>query len=445
MDGDCAEYGNLRRFREPKEMSNKKFNSLDDQIDSGLGSLGYHSGSLDYLEESDRLSSVPEQQNQTAHNKNASYDNIVNSLRGLDIKTNVHSDSSSRCDSGLGQERLSSIPSLSQSQTSVLDSNSNRRDSGVIVDKSRVSGVQAEPSQNLPSQHLPLTSQQHYERWVPFASHSHFTSEQVMDIFRGDEDGDNHLHLSIIHGLPDVTLQVIGLAPDWEWLSQTNNLLQSPLHLAVITRQVHVVRRLMCAGARLDLQDQTGNTPLHNACRLGFEDVVRTLLTPVRYEETYQNNYDIPPQYIPGDLEAKNYDGLTCLHLAAIGGHLQVMRLLLQAGANVNAAEGKGGRTVLHLAADWGHGDMMKFLLERRDILIDAKTYAGLTPLVLAYGRDHKQTVAELYNKGASYTDLNLTEDSTGDDSDEEMSEDSVCSNLSSTRRSPRGHQFTNR
>jgi len=424
IQADCEGYGNVsnRRFRAANEMSNKKFSSIDDQIDSGLGSLGYHSGnheSLDFVDE-EKYSSQPQER------KASSYD-IVNSFRGLDIKTQSHTDSSDRCDSGLGQERLSSI-----------QSDSSRCDSGVLADTSRISSVQAE---NRPIPRVPVQ----YEPWVPFASQSRFTSEQVMDLFRGDEDGDNHLHLSIIHGLPDVTLQVIGLAPDWEWLSQSNNLLQSPLHLAVITRQVDVVRRLMCAGARLDLQDQTGNTPLHNACRLGFEDVVRTLLTPVRYEETYQNSYEIPPQYIPGDLEAKNYDGLTCLHLASIGGHMNVMRLLLHNGANVNAAEGKGGRTVLHLAADWGHGDMMKFLLERRDILIDAKTYAGLTPLVLAYGRDHKQTVAELYQKGASYTDLNLTEDSTGDSSDEEMSEDSLYSNASSSSRGGHGYQLTNR
>ena len=66
----------------------------------------------------------------------------------------------------------------------------------------------------------------------------------------------------------------------------------------------------MCAGAQIDVQDQLGNTPLHNACRLGFEDVVRTLLTPVRYEETYQNSYEIPLQCIPQDLESKNYEGV---------------------------------------------------------------------------------------------------------------------------------------
>ena len=119
----------------------------------------------------------------------------------------------------------------------------------------------------------------------------------------------SHLHLSIIHNRPEVTMQIIGLAPSGEWLNQTNNLQQTPLHIAVLTRQVAVVRRLVCAGASVDVRDQTGNTPLHSACCLGFEDIVKQLLSPVRAEETYQNKYQIPYQRIPQDLEMRNYEG----------------------------------------------------------------------------------------------------------------------------------------
>lgn len=104
-------------------------------------------------------------------------------------------------------------------------------------------------------------------------------------------------------------MQIIGLAQDLDWLNQTNTLLQTPLHIAVITRQTCVVRRLMSAGAAVDVRDKIGNTPLHNACRLGFTDVVRTLITPVHYEETLQNKYVIPNQHLPQDLELKNYEG----------------------------------------------------------------------------------------------------------------------------------------
>lgn len=406
IQADCEGYH--RRFpANANNMAGKKFNSIDeDQVDSGLGSLGYFSGNLSSLEDDFSPVEIKDELKEAHKQTEKGSFDIVNSFRGLDIKAPPSTDSS-RCDSGIGDDRPSDPPS----------------DSINIASHSK---VQTDSTSTI---------------WS--AGHR-FTPEQVVDIFRGDEDGDSHLHLSIIHGLPEVSMQVIGLAPGSDWLSATNLLQQTPLHLAVITRQLNIVRRLMCAGAQVDVQDQMGNTPLHNACRLGFEDVVRTLLTPVRYEETYQNSYEIPLQCIPQDLESKNYEGLTCLHLAAIAGHMDVMRLLLQAGANVNSAEGKGGRTVLHLAADWGHGDMMKFLLERRDIVIDAKTYAGLTPILLAYGRNHVQTVAELYNRGASYNELSLAEESDGDTSDEEMV-DHASYNQQCTSKRGQSYQQINR
>ncbi|BFZ07441.1 hypothetical protein BsWGS_10479 [Bradybaena similaris] len=255
----------------------------------------------------------------------------------------------------------------------------------------------------------------------------HFSTEQILDIFRGDEDGDNHLHMSIIHGIQEVTMQIIGLALDWDWLNQTNNLLQTPLHIAVITRQLPVVRRLMCAGASVDVRDQVGNTPLHNACRLGYEDVVRTLLKPVEYQETLQNKYNIPYQRLPQDLESRNYEGLTCLHLAAIGGHINVMELLLEVGANVNAVEGKSGKTVLHFAVDWGNMTMIKFLLSQQSIDINARTYAGLPPILLAYGRGNVDVMDELYSRGAICESLSLSEDSDDEFLDDRMAEEPVC------------------
>lgn len=310
---------------------------------------------------------------QRGNNKvDASFDNVVSRIRGLDIAPKSTSNSKdSRCDSGIIDERVDSIDSQYNSQD---------------------------------------------EPWIPASSN--FNSLQIIDIFRGDEDGDNHLHLAIIHAQPALALHVIALAPHQDWLGEANLLQQTPLHLAVTTRQPLVVRRLMTAGARTDAADAQGNTPLHTACRLGFEDVVRVLLTPVRYEETYQNRYPVTLRHSL-DLDAKNYDGLTCLHLAALAGQLGVMRLLLAAGANVNTAEGKGGRTVLHLAADWGHQDMLRLLLESRDVDVDAASYAGATPLVLAVGRAHAQAVAALYRKGADVAAVTAMQDA--ETSDEEM------------------------
>ena len=53
---------------------------------------------------------------------------------------------------------------------------------------------------------------------------------------------------------------------------------QSPLHLAVLTRQKKVIQYLLKANANPLVCDRDGNTPLHIACRIGFVEGVATLL-----------------------------------------------------------------------------------------------------------------------------------------------------------------------
>jgi ankyrin repeat protein len=373
IETDCAGYENQRHMViDHNHLSSKKL-SLDDHIDSDI-SIGYFSGehnspSLNFNED------VTVAEKTVVESKLPHIFSLENSLSKLNLSSNCEI-KSDRCDSGLEDDKQEEY----------------------------------------------ITSITRNNYWVS----THFSPEQILDIFRGDEDGDNHLHMSIIHGVSEVTMQIIRLAPEWDWLNQTNNLLQTPLHIAVITRQLLVVRRLMCAGASVDVRDQMGNTPLHNACRLGYEDVVRTLLKPIEYAETLQNKYDIPYQRLPQDLESRNYEGLTCFHLAAVGGHINVLRLLLDAGANVNAAEGKSGRTVLHFAVDWGNLSMIAFLLSQRDTDINARTYAGLTPILLAYGRRNHDLVDELFSKGALCESLSLSEDSDDDIADEKMADESL-------------------
>ena len=115
--------------------------------------------------------------------------------------------------------------------------------------------------------------------------------------------------MSVIHLLPEVSLRIISLAVNHHCVNIPNTLHQTPLHLAVTTRQYQVVRRLMVAGAAMDAPDHCGNTPLHIACRERMLDMVQILLTPVQHHETLANAYPIPHQRIPQDLSIRNYDG----------------------------------------------------------------------------------------------------------------------------------------
>jgi ankyrin repeat protein len=56
--------------------------------------------------------------------------------------------------------------------------------------------------------------------------------------------------------------------------------------------------------------------------------------------------------------------GLTALHLSAQNGHLEIVKLLLEHGADVKAKTELFCETTLHLAARNGHFEIVKLLLE---------------------------------------------------------------------------------
>ena len=83
------------------------------------------------------------------------------------------------------------------------------------------------------------------------------------------------------------------------------------------------------------------------------------------------------------DVNGRNDEGCTALHLAAAHGDGPLLALLLAKGADHSAVDGKK-RTALHVAAEAGHDHVLRNLV-RAGCLIDAKDSDGLcTPLHLA-------------------------------------------------------------
>ncbi len=188
---------------------------------------------------------------------------------------------------------------------------------------------------------------------------SELSADSWREYFEPDEDGDVQLHLAIASGFVDVVFALVRMAPHPDYLGIRNRAAYAPLHIAVLQDQPEVVRRLVVAGAALDVRDAEGNTPLHLAARRGNTECAEALLRPVRAEEMREARLAAPALLtrLPADVvDLRNHAGEHCVHLAAMGGHVHFLRFLCWSGADVNAADGRAGRTALHFAV--GAGDV---------------------------------------------------------------------------------------
>uniref|UniRef100_A0A7N4P2S3 Nuclear factor kappa B subunit 2 n=1 Tax=Sarcophilus harrisii TaxID=9305 RepID=A0A7N4P2S3_SARHA len=203
-----------------------------------------------------------------------------------------------------------------------------------------------------------------------------------------DENGDTPLHLAIIHGQTSVIEQmahIIFRVPHLGIVNLANHLQQTPLHLAVITGQSRVVSFLLNMGADPTLLDRHGDSALHLALRAGNPGLLQALLCHAGpalpqlllmpdYEGLYPVHLAVrahSPECLDllvgsgADVElAERQGGRTALHLATEAEELGlVSHLITKLGANVNA-QTFAGNTPLHLAAGLGSPTLTRLLLK---------------------------------------------------------------------------------
>ena len=98
------------------------------------------------------------------------------------------------------------------------------------------------------------------------------------------------------------------------------------------------------------------------------------------------------------------HDGMTLLYIAAAEGHLEVVRLLVESGANKDQGKTDTGSTPLHIAAAEGHLEVVRLLVESGANKDQSKTDDGATPLFIAAAEGHLEVVRVLVESGANKT-----------------------------------------
>ncbi|XP_066494772.1 B-cell lymphoma 3 protein [Tiliqua scincoides] len=201
-----------------------------------------------------------------------------------------------------------------------------------------------------------------------------------------DEDGDTPLHIAVVQGNLLAARHLVALFHQGQRdLDIFNNLRQTPLHLAVITAQPTLVKLLLSHGASPMVLDRNGQTALHLACEHGSLHCLRELL-------------EGSPS--PLDLEARNFEGFTPLHVAVAISNHDIILTLLDRGADVDAVDIKSGRSPLLHAVENNNLEMVELLLQH-GANVNAQSYGGNTALHAASGRGLLDALRLLVRNGA--------------------------------------------
>ncbi|CAG0887159.1 unnamed protein product [Darwinula stevensoni] len=131
----------------------------------------------------------------------------------------------------------------------------------------------------------------------------------------------NHLlfRAAKAHNLP-VMCQALALSADKDWCNHEDRNL-TPLHMAVLSGSTMACEYLLLNGAKCNVQDADGKTPLHLAVERGYLLQVCLLLQRHRAESTITDNQGLKPI----DIAIKSEDGdiVTVLRMAALDAQMR--------------------------------------------------------------------------------------------------------------------------
>ena len=182
---------------------------------------------------------------------------------------------------------------------------------------------------------------------------------------------------------------------------------QTALSVAAGLGHATDVKLLLARGATPYKTSEEVVPPIFMAAQVGHPDCAELLIAAhARVDE-------LEPEAHPS---ADGFLGVarTALHIASCNGHLNVLTVLLRAGADVLAVTSREGATALFYASEQGHEDCVALLLDasRRRLLpllsaasqrrhVDAGKRSGQTPLYIAAKNGHAACVQQLLEERA--------------------------------------------
>ncbi|GIY30595.1 hypothetical protein CDAR_461182, partial [Caerostris darwini] len=184
----------------------------------------------------------------------------------------------------------------------------------------------------------------------------------------------------------------------------------TPLHLAARRGHGDVVQILIAEGADIHAEDSTKSTAMHFAASMCFEDVVKLLLSEGA-DILKANEFNITPIGImisnglsdilineKVNINFTDANGFTALHLGALFGDLSFVEYCIQKNVSDINVKNNEGSTPLHLASRGNFQHVVSFLIDK-GAEINAKDNNCHTALYFACINNYKDVVHIFINK----------------------------------------------
>uniref|UniRef100_A0A6C0ED74 Uncharacterized protein n=1 Tax=viral metagenome TaxID=1070528 RepID=A0A6C0ED74_9ZZZZ len=197
---------------------------------------------------------------------------------------------------------------------------------------------------------------------------------------------------------------------------------RTALFYAIKYNNLEIVKILVKNGAETTIIDNNGDSYLALACHNGNTEIVKILLengassvineadigglTPLLYA-TKRKHFDIIKLLVEhgADVNIQNKEGFTPLINSILYEDKKSVELLLKSGANVE--QKKGFLTPLNIACIYGNMEIIELLL-KNGADINTKNQYGVTPLIMSIGKKFINVVKLLIEKGAN---VNLSDE----------------------------------
>ncbi|XP_028281299.1 protein phosphatase 1 regulatory subunit 12A isoform X7 [Parambassis ranga] len=193
--------------------------------------------------------------------------------------------------------------------------------------------------------------------------------ERGADINYANVDGLTALHQACIDDNVDM---VTFLVEHGASINQPDNEGWIPLHAAASCGYLDIAEYLISQGANVGVVNSEGETPLDIAEEEAMEELLQNEINrqgvdieAARKEEERIMLRDARQWLNSGQIQDVRHakSGGTALHVAAAKGYVEVLKLLIQAGYDVNIKD-YDGWSPLHAASHWGKEEACRILVE---------------------------------------------------------------------------------